>query len=111
MLGQRNECLMNRILSSVGILLDKESRKYLTPRSVRSRNGPSHVMYRKYDNSTGWSIITVDSYVISVLLPHHYLIYLNPKITINENDGLSSGLQYIRLHLNVLKMRSLVHLY
>src|SRR5438876_7314043 len=108
MRGQRNVRSINRMLSSVGILLDKESREYLTPRSVRSRNGPSHVMYRKYDNSMGWSIITVDSYVISVLLPHHYLIYLNPKITINENGGLSSGLQYIRLQLNVLKMHDAI---
>src|SRR5437667_12042129 len=100
MLGQRNVCSMNRMSSSVGIVLDKESRKYVTPRSVRSKNGPSHVMYKTYDNSTGWSITTVDSYVISALLPHPYLICLNPKITINENGGLSSGLQYIRLHLN-----------
>src|SRR5204863_9232326 len=54
MRGQRNVRSMNRMLSSVGILLDKESREYLTPRSVRSRNGPSHVMYKKYDNSMGW---------------------------------------------------------
>src|SRR5437667_1231996 len=67
MRGQRNVCSMNRMLSSVGILLDKESREYLTPRSVRSRNGPSHVMYKKYDNSMGWLIITVDSYDFSII--------------------------------------------
>src|SRR5437762_8876595 len=83
------------MLSSVGILLDKESRKCLTPRSVRSRNGPSHVMYKKYDNSMGWLIITVDSYVISILLPHPYLIYLNLKITINENGAQLSAVKGI----------------
>src|SRR5947207_5701415 len=31
------------------------------------------------------------------------------KITINENGAQLSGPRYIRLHLNVLKMRSLVH--
>src|SRR5437762_859790 len=111
MLGQRNVCLMNQMLSSVGILLDKGSRKCLTPRSVRSRNGPSHVMYKKYDNSMGWLITIVNSYVISALLPHPYLIYLNLKIMINENGAQLYGPRYIRFHLNVLKMRSLVHLY
>src|SRR5204863_341310 len=80
MLGQRNVCSMNRMLSSLGILLDKESRKCLTPRSVRSRNGPSHVMYKKYDNSMGWLITIVDSYVISAFNKYEsYLIYIYSK--------------------------------
>src|SRR5437773_11039579 len=99
------------MLSSMGMLSDKELRRSLIRRFVRSRNGPSHVMYKKYDSFMGWSIITVALYIISELLPHRYPICLNPKIRINENGAQLSGPQYIRLRLNVSKMRSLVHLF
>src|SRR5436190_9075018 len=99
------------MLNSVGMLLDKELRRSLIRRFMQSKNGHSHVMYKKYDNFMGWSIITVTLYVISALLLHRYPICLNPKIMINENGAQLSGLRYIRLRLNVSKMRSLVHLF